>query len=169
MTRATRSTAAADPTAWLDPLEQRAWRSLLRGNNLLMEALDDALVADGLRTGEYEILSMLSEASGRRLRMSMLADQVVQSRSRLTHTATRLEARGLVSRLRTREDRRGVELVLTPEGAALLDQAAPGHVRSVREGFVSLMSREEMAVVAEVMRRVVLANRTSDSQALDVL
>lgn len=154
---------------WLDPEEQRAWRAYLRGNNLLMEALDDALTQEGLRMGEYEILSMLSEAPGTRLRMSMLADQVVQSRSRLTHTATRLEAKALVQRRRIREDGRGVELVLCEAGQQLVDRLAPMHARSVRQGFIDLMTREEMEVVAAVMRRVVQANRTSPGQALDAV
>ena len=63
---------------------------------MLMEALDRDLELHGLSLGEYEIISMLSEAPDRRLRMSELAAIVVQSRSRLTHTAERLEDRGWV-------------------------------------------------------------------------
>lgn len=158
-----------EETAWLDAREQLVWRALLRGNSLLMVALDDALTQAGLRMAEYEILSMLSEAPDRRLRMSMLADQVVQSRSRLTHTATRLESQGLVQRRRIREDGRGVELMLTGDGQAMVDRLAPMHVRGVRAGFVDLMSAEEMQVVTDVMRRVVAVNRTSQTQALDAL
>ena len=60
---------------------------------------------------------MLSEAPDRRLRMSALADLVVQSRSRLTHTAARLERRGWVARESPASaTAAGVELVLTDEG-----------------------------------------------------
>ena len=57
---------------------------------------------------EYEILVQLSEAPGRRLRMSELADRVVSSRSRITHTVGRMEERGLVHReaVRRRRPRR---------------------------------------------------------------
>ncbi|MCE0485762.1 MarR family winged helix-turn-helix transcriptional regulator [Ornithinimicrobium sediminis] len=156
-----------DDVPWLDELEQATWRAFLRGSYLLTEALEAALAQHGMRMGEYEILSMVSEAPGRRLRMSALADRVVQSRSRLTHTATRLERLGLVERRRIREDGRGVDLHLTAAGQALLDTMAPIHVASVRAGLVDLMSPGELEVVGEVMRRVIVANRTSPSQGAD--
>ncbi len=71
----------------------------------------------GLQLSEYEIISMLSESPNHRLRMSELAAMVVQSRSRLTHTAKRLEDRGWVTREQCADDKRGVELVLTPAGS----------------------------------------------------
>src|SRR5665811_840364 len=79
---------------WLDAEEQEVWREYLRASRLLEAALDRDLQAHGLQLSEYEILSMLSEQPDRRLRMSVIAELVVQSRSRLTHTAGRLENRG---------------------------------------------------------------------------
>ena len=65
----------------------------LRASRLLEAVLDHDLQAHGLQLSEYEIISMLSEQPDRRLRMSEIAELVVQSRSRLTHTAGRLEKR----------------------------------------------------------------------------
>ena len=115
-------------TRWLDDDEQRSWRAYLRGSRLLEAALDRDLQDHGVQLSEYEIMSMLSEHPQRRLRMSEIAALVVQSRSRLTHTAARLEKRGFVRREPCEGDRRGVELVLTDAGLAavegLLDQPA---------------------------------------------
>ena len=94
-------------------------------------ALDRDLLRHGVQLSEYEIISMLSEQPDRRLRMSALADMVVQSRSRLTHTASRLEKRGWVQREACVGDRRGVELVLTPEGLDAITAMARVHVASV--------------------------------------
>ena len=101
---------------WLTDEEQLAWRAYLHGARLLEVALDADLAAAGVSLPEYEILSMLSEAPGGRMRMSALADLVVQSRSRVTHTASRLEKQDLVVREPCPEDGRGVELVLTGPG-----------------------------------------------------
>lgn len=149
------STESDTDLVWLSDEEQRSWRAYLRGNRLLNEALDDALATHDVRLTEYEILSMLSEAPGGRLRMSALADLVVQSRSRLTHTASRLESRGWVNRVSCLDDRRGVELVLTEEGSAVLQQLAVVHVRSVRAAFVDLMTPEEFAALGRAMGKVV--------------
>ena len=69
--------------------------------------------------------------------MSALADLVVQSRSRLTHTASRLEKRGWVQREACAGDRRGVELVLTDDGARAITAMARVHVASVREHLLA--------------------------------
>ena len=60
--------------------------------------------------------------------MSELADRAVNSRSRLTHTVTRMEERGLVRREACPDDGRGVLCLLTDAGFAALERAAPDHV-----------------------------------------
>jgi|SRR6476469_4256030 len=140
---------------WLDDDEQRSWRAYLRGSRLLEAALDRDLQDHGVQLSEYEIMSMLSEHPQRRLRMSEIAALVVQSRSRLTHTAARLEKRGYVRREQCAGDRRGVELVLTDEGYAAVQQIAPLHVASVRAAFVDHLSPEKFAALGAAMQEVV--------------
>ncbi|MFK4495677.1 MarR family winged helix-turn-helix transcriptional regulator [Dermacoccus sp. GAS27A] len=141
-------------TRWLDEDEQTAWRHYLRASRALSLALDRELLDHGMSLAEYEILSMLSEAEGRRLRMGALADLVVQSRSRITHTATRLQRRGWVTRESCSSDSRGVELVLTDGGYDALLLAAPVHVASVRRYFVDTMDGDQLSIVGDGMRRV---------------
>jgi DNA-binding MarR family transcriptional regulator len=154
------STASAaepmEPTepAWLDGDQQRAWRAYLRGSRLLETSLDRDLLRHGVQLSEYEIISMLSEQPDRRLRMSALADMVVQSRSRLTHTASRLEKRGWVQREACAGDRRGVELVLTDEGARAITAMARVHVSSVREHLLSHLGRSQFLALGEAMTAI---------------
>lgn len=156
-------------TRWLDPQEQHAWRSILRSSHLIRASMDEALVPHGVSLGEYELLSMLSEAPGGRMRMSALADLIVQSRSRVSHTATRLERQGWVERAPSREDRRGVELALTVQGRERLRELAPIHVESVRTALLDHLSREELLAHGELMRRVLVATRRSDDEASDAV
>jgi DNA-binding MarR family transcriptional regulator len=118
---------------WLDPEEQAVWRAFLDVSRLLFEQLNRQLSDEaGMSLAEYEILVQLSEAPDRRLRMSELADRVVSSRSRITHTVGRMEERGLVHREACVDDGRGVLCVLTDAGFARLERSAPGHVAMVR-------------------------------------
>ncbi len=151
-----------DQTRWLDDDEQRSWRAYLRGTRMLEEALDRDLQEHGLALSEYEIISMLSETPRHRLRMSELAELVVQSRSRLTHTATRLERRGWVVRQPCENDRRGVELVLTPDGAQRVLDVAVAHVASVRRHLLDLVTPEQFAIVGSALARVVEAQPDTD-------
>jgi DNA-binding MarR family transcriptional regulator len=139
---------------WLDSDEQDAWRQYLRASRMLEAVLDHDLQAHGLQLSEYEIISVLSEAPGLRLRMSEIADAVVQSRSRLTHTAGRLEKRGWVRREACAGDRRGVELVLTETGQAEIARMAPTHVASVRTNMVSHLSHEDFVALGRSMAAV---------------
>jgi DNA-binding MarR family transcriptional regulator len=139
---------------WLSDDEQQHWRAYLRGSRLLEAALDRDLQSQGVQLSEYELISMLSEAPGHRLRMSVLADLIVQSRSRVTHTAARLEKRRWVRREACLEDRRGVELVLTPEGRAAVERMARVHVESVRQHLLDAMRPEQFAQLGEAMQRI---------------
>lgn len=136
---------------WLDPQQQRIWRDYLRATAKVADFLDARLRAFGLDLGEYEIFVALSEAPNRRLRMSDLADAVHQSRSRLTHAVARLERAGLVRRVNCPSDRRGVNAVLTDDGMALLQRAAPDHVAAVREAFVDAIDAAEFTALGAAM------------------
>ncbi|HEY9293347.1 MAG TPA: MarR family transcriptional regulator [Microlunatus sp.] len=141
-------------TSWLTGTEQRIWRTYLLGAAELLERLDSGLRPYGLTLNEYSILVCLSESTDRRLRMSELADAVHQSRSRLTHTITRMEQSGRVRRTTCGADRRGVWAELTDTGAELLNQAAPAHVASVRRHFVDAGAAEDFAALGRVFDAV---------------
>jgi len=141
-------------TRWLDDDEQARWRAYLRGTRLLERALADDLTPHRIQLTEYELLSMLSESPGQRTRMSRLADDIVQSRSRVTHTAARLEKRGWVERCRSSDDGRGVEIVLTAAGRAALEEIAGVHVESVRQNLLDALTPEQFAALGEAMAAI---------------
>ncbi len=141
-------------TRWLDDDEQRHWRAYLRGTRLLERALVDDLAPHKVQLTEYELLSMLSESPGQCTRMSKLADDIVQSRSRVTHTASRLEKRGWVERAKASDDGRGVEIRLTDAGREALGRMAGVHVESVRRNLLDALTPEQFAALGEAMAAV---------------
>ena len=146
--------SAAPTVPWLSADQQEVWRAYLSGSARLADRLDADLRHFGLDLAEYEILVTLSEAPDRRVRMAELAAAVHQSRSRLTHTVTRMEATQLVERTTCPIDRRGVWAHLTDTGFALLQRAAPEHVESVRRYFVEVVSDADYAAVGRAFAAV---------------
>jgi DNA-binding MarR family transcriptional regulator len=131
---------------WLDADEQRAWRAWLYSAQLLLDRLDRELThRTGISHAYYEILVALSETPGRMMRMSELADRCLSSRSRLSHAVSRLEERGWVRRQLCEEDGRGQLAVLTDDGFAALEAAAPIHVEGVREHLFDQLAPEQVA------------------------
>jgi DNA-binding MarR family transcriptional regulator len=139
---------------WLDSDEQKAWRSFVRATRLLDGAIQRDLACHGVSHDEYEILVNLSEQPCRSMRMSDLAESVVNSRSRLTHTVGRLENRGYVRREASPDDRRGVLCVMTDEGFATLEVAARSHVSGVRENLLDQMTREQFLALGAALEGV---------------
>ncbi|MEU3552639.1 MarR family winged helix-turn-helix transcriptional regulator [Streptomyces fragilis] len=131
-------------TRWLTAEEQCAWRTHLEVNRLLAHQLERDLQPFGLTMNDYEILVNLSEAEGRRLRMSDLAAATLQSKSRLSHQITRMENAGLVRRENCESDRRGLFAVLTELGLETMRKVAPHHVASVRRHFLDLLPAEAL-------------------------
>ncbi len=152
---------AAEPR-WLEDWEQAVWRDYLDVMRRLMERLNRQLVDEaGMSLAEYEVLVQLSESPQRRLRMSELADLVVNSRSRLTHTVNRLEERGFVAREECVDDRRGILCVLLDTGFSALVAAAPGHVEAVRRVVFDPLHGEDVQALGTAMRKVRAALRDS--------
>ncbi len=159
------------PPRWLDHEERQVWLDWIFTTRLLWEELERDLQRDaGLPFGYYEILVMLSEAPDRRLRMSDLADATQSSRSRLSHAITRLEGAGWVRRESCPTDRRGALAVLTDEGFAALEAAAPDHVESVRVHLFDQLSPTQQQQLREICdalldHLVPLAEARGDSRA----
>ena len=141
-------------THWLDEEEQRAWRAFLVASTLLNASIDEAAKRHDISGTEYAVLVRLQEAPVGELRMAQLADALALSRSRLTHTVKRMEARGLVVRASSDDDGRGVVARITDAGRERLAQAAPDHVAVVRRHLFDLMSREDLAALRRVMETV---------------
>ena len=139
------------PSGWLDESEQRAWRAYLESSKVLFDALDRQLQRDAdLPHAYYEILVRLSEAPERALRMSELAEITLSSRSRLSHAVSRLEERGWVRRQVCPEDGRGQLAVLTDDGFAALEAAAPVHVEGVRTHLFDQLSPEQVTAMRDL-------------------
>jgi DNA-binding MarR family transcriptional regulator len=149
---------ASEPPRWLSDDEQAAWRSFLSAVAMLNAAVDTQLQRDsGLSHADYEILVRLSEAENHALRMSELADRTLFSRSRLSHAVGRLERAGLVRREPYPGDRRGLCAVLTDQGLRALDEAAPGHVETVRRALFDALSPEQIEQLRSIAQAVIAA------------
>jgi DNA-binding MarR family transcriptional regulator len=137
---------------WLTATEEGVWRRWLTLNARLSAALHRELQDDaGLSMPDFEVLVHLTDSPEGRLRVTDLARLLQWERSRVSHHVTRMEGRRLVQRVDCAEDGRGAFIVITPQGRAAIEQAAPGHVNTVRRLVFDALSPEEVDAFATII------------------
>ena len=142
------------------------WRAYFESSALLQTALDEHLRAQSdLTLFEYNLLLLLDEAPGHRLRMGDLARAMVFSSSRLSYQIGVLERRGWVCRERDADDARVIHACLTDAGKRTFDESGRAHLMAVRELFLDDLSADEVATLDAVFTR--LKTRLRDPAAPD--
>ena len=135
--------------------ELAAWRGFLRAHAALVRELDRELEQEhGMPLTQYEVLLMLENAEGGRLRMNDLAGSVLLSQSGLTRVVDRLERQELVVRERCDSDRRGLHARITDAGRDRLAEARCTHLAGVRARFTELFDETELEQLASAWERV---------------
>lgn len=143
-------------TRWLSDQEQQVWRDFVAATGMLTAHLEAQLQRDsGMGYTYYEVLVRLSEAPDATMRMSDLAAACHASRSRLSHAVARMEGYGWVRRVSCATDKRGAFATLTEKGIRALQDAAPGHVETVRDYLFDVLSEEQVTALAEISAAVV--------------
>lgn len=139
-------------------LEQRelaAWKGMLKTHRDLVARLDAELERDhGIPLSSYEVLMILADSPGGRMRMGELASELLLSRSGLTRLVDRLERQGLAGRERCPEDARGLFAVITRAGRDKLRDARPAHLAGVRRHFVAPLENEDLTALARAWERL---------------
>jgi len=146
--------AKKSQTRWLSSREMKAWRSYIIASRRLLEALEIDLAGHDLSMADYEVMAQLSEAPGRRMRMSELAQVAMISKSRLSHRMKVMEKAGWIKREECSEDRRGYWAVMTEKGWRAIVAAAPDHVASVRRRFIDQLSAKEQESITSTFSHV---------------
>jgi DNA-binding MarR family transcriptional regulator len=131
-----------------------AWRTFLTCSFALTDILDAELKAEcDLSLRWYDVLVQLEEAD-QPVRMNELASRILSSKSGLTRVIDRMEEAGLVRRERLENDRRVIEVVLTPEGSAALRAARVIHRRGIYEHFAQHLDARSIAALHRELEKV---------------
>jgi DNA-binding MarR family transcriptional regulator len=149
---------ATDHTAeprWLDAEQQQVWYAFAYALIRLPAALDAQMQRDaGISQFEYLVLSALSMAPARQLRMSLLAEYTASTLSRLSNVVSRLERRGWVRREPDPADGRASLANLTVDGWDKVVASAPSHVDEVRRLLFDPLTRTQQRQLGQIARRI---------------
>jgi DNA-binding MarR family transcriptional regulator len=131
------------------------WTRLLRAHSGATQLIGGRLQAEhGLSMNDYETLSALSRASGRRLKRIDLARRLLLTPSGVTRLLDRLEDAGLVERTRSDADQRIAYAQLTVNGAAKLEVAARDHSGAICALLEAHFSAAELAQLGSLLGKL---------------
>lgn len=140
---------------WLSEEEQAAWLAFASVLFRMPVALDNQLQRDaGVSHFEYTVMSALSEAPERTLRMSHLAAMAESGLPRLSQVVGRLEKRGWIARAADPADGRSTLATLTEQGWNKVVETAPGHVEEVRRLVFDPLTKAQQKRLHEISRRI---------------
>jgi DNA-binding MarR family transcriptional regulator len=142
--------------SYLNEREAALWLAYRRMNRLVQEAINSDLMTDSdLSEPDYDVLSNLSEEGNDRMRILDLGKRLRWSKSRISNHLTRMEKRGLIARETCDTDGRGAFVQLTRNGRRAIVEAAPSHVRSVRNNFFEHLTERERESLQRIANQFV--------------
>jgi DNA-binding MarR family transcriptional regulator len=135
--------------------QQRAWLAYMRVQLRLNYEMNRQLQTDsGLSLADYDVLNALRYSSDGAMQISALAARIGWERSRLSHQARRMSARGLVTCDVLASDRRATEVRLTDQGWQEITDASEGHIALVRRLFFGGLPGDHLTAVTEALEAV---------------
>ncbi|GLW65441.1 MarR family transcriptional regulator [Actinomadura rubrobrunea] len=138
-----------------DDSRAQGWRTLAALNARIEDRIERALQdAHGLSVNEFCALHHLADPAGRHIRMQELAGKLVLSQSATTRLVARLEKRGLITRVLSEEDRRGVCAAATEAGRRLYGEAIPTHNKALDEALREAAELPELAPLVDALEKL---------------
>jgi len=134
-----------------DSLEQEAFLNLWRTYDRLRAAEDELFGRHDLTPQQYNTLRLLTAEHPGKLQTLALAERLVSRAPDITRLIDRLVARGLVERERPAENRRVVQVGITPQGLTLLDELAE-QVRACHHQQLGHVSAAGLRQLVELLK-----------------
>lgn len=114
---------------------------LVRAADSVSGKVEANLTDVGLTVSQFGVLEALHHIGP--LYQKDLAEKILKSTGNITMVVDNLEKRGLVERVRDKEDRRHTLVSITQKGAALIKSFFPGHVLRIVQTMNVLTKREQ--------------------------
>lgn len=131
-------------------LREEAVLSIARTEAVTREALERVLAPHGLGMTQYNVLRILRGAGSDGLCRNEIRDRLISRMPDVTRLLDRMEAAGLISRVRSTEDRRLVNTTLTKKGRTLVD-ALDAELAEAQHGLLGHMSQVQLRTLVDLL------------------
>lgn len=140
------------------------WVSLVHAGTYFPAALSQHLQSElGISLAEQDLIKQLGVAGGE-LKLVDLARRIYLSKAGVTKMMDRLEAAGLVSRVRSDSDRRVINARLTSKGARTLERSRLLLVAWVRANLCDALSENQLHALRDALQTLLEKHDRWDAQ-----
>ncbi|RWB31004.1 MAG: MarR family transcriptional regulator [Mesorhizobium sp.] len=137
------------------PAAIKAWARLMRVSRQLMERAEDALKDSSLPPlAWYDVLHELAEAGEGGLRPYHLIERTLFAQYNISRLLARLQADGLVEKLRVDDDGRGQTIRITGKGREMRRRMWAVYGRSIAELVGARLSNDDLDKLAGLLGRL---------------
>ena len=106
----------------------------------------------GLTCSQFDVIATLGDTEGMTCRE--LSEKTLVTKGTLTGVLDRLETKGLIARVPSREDRRSIFIRLTSKGDALFQKVFAAHIRHMQPYFERAFTAPEATKLRELLLRL---------------
>jgi len=131
-----------------------AMKTLIRAAFLMTNGADRPYIKLGMSLSEVDVLATLGRSEAG-LNCSEVAEATLITKGGITGILDRLEARGLVQRLPSREDRRSIRIQLTEKGVQFCGDLFPKQVKDYEELFAKALNPAQIKQLTKLLTLVV--------------
>jgi MarR family 2-MHQ and catechol resistance regulon transcriptional repressor len=137
-----------------------AARALVKAGFLFVNHLERPCQPYDLTLAQMDVLSALAHAEGASLSCSEIADRTLITKGGITGIVDRLEARGLVKRMPSRDDRRCVLVRPSAKGVELFRKIYPEKGRCNRSLFEKAFTPEQVKELTSLLELLIRSLET---------
>ena len=138
-------------------------RALIKAGFLFVNETERSYQSHDLTLAQMDVLSALARDNGESINCSEIAERTLITKGGITGILDRLEARGLVKRFPSSDDRRSVLVRLSGKGVELFRKLYPELARSNRSILERAFKREQLKEFSNLLEVLIqsIERRTS--------
>jgi MarR family 2-MHQ and catechol resistance regulon transcriptional repressor len=139
------------PGSAAERLALSTYLKLTRASERLWNRLAPGLQREDLTPSQFGVLEALHHLGP--MHQRDLGERILKSSGNMTLVIDNLETRGLVRRERSTEDRRFIQVHLTPDGERLIRRVFPGHAAAITREL-TVLTQEEQRTLGNLCRKL---------------
>lgn len=127
--------------------------TLMRSGNVITEHINSALQTEGLSIQQYNVLRILRGRKGAPACLESITNDMIHRMSNTSRLVDKLIGKGFVKRKTCKENRRKVDIYITPKGLEVIESLEPTLLAKEDE-LTSSLGEEELEQLLHLVTKL---------------